>query len=93
MPKKYKKSELRKLLEEAFEHYKQQTLYKEEIHQYFKEKGWKENEIDEIVKDALRYHILEMGVAPIPDPEKPLEKIEDKIVYTLKRKEKWTKIS
>ncbi|MCS7364841.1 MAG: hypothetical protein NDF54_05325 [archaeon GB-1867-035] len=93
MPKKYKKSELRKLLEEAFEHYKQQTLYKEEIHQYFKNKGINEKEIDELIEEAFYQDILDIGIVPISDPKDPLKIIEGKRVYILKRKEKWKKIS
>jgi len=85
---KKNRKNIRKLIEEAFKYYNEKTLFKEEIHQYFKNKGMNEKEIKELIKQALIHNIIEVGVAPIVEEEEemPPKEIKTKIAYSLKQK-------
>ncbi|RLE52268.1 MAG: hypothetical protein DRJ26_03770 [Candidatus Methanomethylicota archaeon] len=86
------KSKIRHIIAQAFKHFRESTLFKEELYQYFTSKGMSEEEIDELIKEALRQDIIDIGVVPISSPDNPLKIIEDKIVYILKSRKKWAKI-
>jgi len=40
--------EIRKLIREAFKHYNRKEIYKDEFYNYFKNKGYTEEEVDDL---------------------------------------------
>jgi len=56
---------LRELMREPFKHYGKKVLYKEEFFQYFREKGWKEKDIEDLwVMGIARSGIVQWGMIP-----------------------------
>ena len=69
--------EVRKLIREAFKHYNKKEIYKEEFYNYFKNKGYTQEEIDELWYRAIgESGIVKCGVYFEADELPPKKIIE-----------------
>jgi len=70
-------------VEDAFNHFGSNEIYKEQFIKYFLNKGMKRKNIDELWMNAYRMNIILIGVKPIVSEKKPLDILGHVTVFKL----------
>jgi len=78
---------VKRLVEEAFNHFGNKKLYKEQFIKYFLNKGMSKDEVDKLWIEADRMNIISIGVKPIVREEEPLKILGHVTIFRLKGKE------
>jgi len=78
---------MKRLVEEAFNHFGNKKLYKEQFIKYFLDKGMSKDEVDKLWIEADRMNIILIGVKPIVREEEPLKILGHVTIFRLKEDE------
>jgi len=82
-----KRNSMKRLVEEAFNHFGNKKLYKEQFIKYFLDKGMSKDEVDKLWIEADRMNIILIGVKPIVREEEPLKILGHVTIFRLKEDE------
>jgi len=79
------KKELRKIVRELFKHYNKEEIFKDEFHQYFKKKGYTDEQINLLwILIIARSGIVRWGVIPEADQLPPKKIINKPFIELIK---------
>lgn len=64
---------MKRLIEEAFNHFGKSVLYEEQTFRYFMKKGMSRKEVENLVLDAMGMKIIVIGAESISREDNPME--------------------